>query len=272
MWNEATAQHAAFEGRCDQPCFLINTDQPRGMCSRQSLKCRNCAYQGGKFNLYDELPPTSRGPKAAAPNLAWQVALQETSIGISKSRMLLTSINVPPPSRSGMNKNAAKAAKLTVQMVQESLHEERQQLKETNKARGLPDNAPINVSIDGRYNSSVISSRNKAGQNASQAIGIAIEQQTPEKKIVAAYMQNKLCWTGSWLRNKGFNIQCPGGHEGCTATLARNEPLSEFTIGEKLGEMFANDNIPVKYVTTDGDARTAQGVEAAMKKYFQSLK
>ena len=50
----------------------------------------------------------------------------------------------------------------------------------------------------------VIASRRKAGQNASQAVGIAIEQQTAKKKIVAAYIESKLCWTGSWLRNRGF--------------------------------------------------------------------
>ena len=47
----------------------------------------------------------------------------------------------------------------------------------------------------------VIASRRKAGQNAFQAVGIATEQQEAKKKIVAAYMKAKLCWTSLWLGN-----------------------------------------------------------------------
>ena len=52
----------------------------------------------------------------------------------------------------------------------------------TNRARGVPEDAGINISLDGQYNSMVIVSRRKAGQNASHTVGIAIEQQTAKKK------------------------------------------------------------------------------------------
>lgn len=236
---------------------------------KQALQCSNCAYKGSLHKLYEEVSSAGRrGAKAAAPNVGWQVGLQETPMGNSKSRVLLAAANVPPPSRKSMNQAAAKVSALTSAAIERDLCEERQKLKETNRLRGLAEDAPINVSIDGRYNSSVISSRHKAGQNASQAISIAVEHQTAEKKVVAAYMENKLCWTGSWLRNRGFAVHCPGGHEGCTATLPAADPLSELRMGEKLGDMFADEQVLVKYVTTDGDARTAEGVQSAMKKLF----
>ena len=27
-------------------------------------------------------------------------------------------------------------------------------------------------------------------------------------------MESKLCWSVSWLQNRGFEVDCPGGHEG----------------------------------------------------------
>ena len=87
-----------------------------------------------------------------------------------------------------------------------------------------------------QYNSMVIASRRKAGWDAFQAVGMAIEQQTAKKKIGTAYMECKLCWISLWLRNRGFEMDCPGENEGCTATLLQMEPLLEHRIEEKLGK------------------------------------
>lgn len=270
MWNEARLQHDQYPGRCDNQhlSFCEDSELQKGLCWKETLKCDNCGYIGIRHKLYDEVPSVSRGAKTAAPNLGWQVGLQESSMGNTRSRVVLAAANIPPPSRKAMNRAAAKVCDITSAAIEQELCKERLKLKETNKMRGLAEDAPINISIDGRYNSTVIASRNKAGQNASQAISIAVEHQTAQKKVVAAYMDNKLCWTGSWLRNRGFAVDCPGGHEGCTATIAAAEPLSELRMGEKIGDMFADEQVMVKYVTTDGDARTAEGVQAAMKKLF----
>ena len=114
-----------------------------GICWRQTLKCKNCRYEGGMYNLYAQVPSTLQVKDAGS-----------------------------------------------------------------------------NFSVDGQYNSMVIASRRKAGRNASQAVGTAIEQQTAKRKIVTAYMESKLCWTSLWLRNRDFEVDCPGENEGCTATLS----------------------------------------------------
>ena len=268
MWNEAAEQHEKYTGRCYEPQFCIYKEIKKGLCWKQSLKCINCSYTGSLHKLYAEVPSVSRGAKTAAPNLGWQVGLQETTMGNTKARVLLAAANVPPPSKKSMDRSAVKVSTLTSAAIEQDLSKERLKLKETSALRGLEADAPINVSIDGRYNSTVIAGRYKAGQNASQAISIAVENHTAQKKVVAAYIENKLCWTGSWLRNRGFAVYCPGGHEGCTATIAGTETLSELRMGEKIGDMFAADQVLVKYVTTDGDARTAEGVQAAMRKLF----
>lgn len=280
MWNSAVKGHATFGGRCENPTFSICKELPKGLCWKQCLECENCEYKGAMFKLYEEVETPKRKPKkkgdkelgmpgakAARPNRAFQVGLQETPLGNAGARTLLIATNIPAPSRAGMNAGAVKVGQQTSVAVSGELKKERLRLKETNKARGLPEDANINISIDARYNSSTIASRNKPGQNASQAIALAVEHQTAGKKIVGAYMENKLCWTGSRLRNKGFKVSCPDGHEGdCTATLKETEPLSELRMGEKIGEMFAEVKVPIKYVTTDGDGRSAEGVQTAMEK------
>lgn len=267
MWVETMREHAS-KGGCDDADLYAYREIKRKACWRQALRCRNCHFRGRVYQLYDVVPSTSRGSKAAAPNVGLQVALQEMPIGSSKAILLFAAMNIPPPSRRGMDKTAAKVGKLISEAVEQDLREERMTVVDTNIERGQPETASVNYGVDGRYNSSSFGSRNKAGQNASQAISILIEHQTAGKKIVAAYLENKLCWTGSWLRNRGFDVQCPGGHADCTATISRTEPLSEYTMGERLGEMFARDGIPIKYVTSDGDARSAAGIEAAMKTVF----
>ena len=89
--------------------------------------------------------------------------------------------------------------------------------------------------MDGRYNLTTISSREKPGQNASQAIGIACETMTEKQYIIAAAIQNKLCWTGAWLRGKGMEVECAGGHPDCTANTYRQAPLSEYELGKAIG-------------------------------------
>ena len=98
-------------------------------------------------------------------------------------------------------------------------------LKDINIKRGH-EASEINIAMDGRYNSVTIASRKKPGQNASQAIGIACETMTDKKFVIQASFKNKLCWTGNWLKGKGIDVQCPGGHPECTANMSVFQPFS----------------------------------------------
>ncbi|CAG2197145.1 unnamed protein product [Mytilus edulis] len=74
---------------------------------------------------------------------------------------------------------------------------------------------------------------------------------------------NKMCWKGAWLRGKGFPIECPG-HEECTANLYRAAALSEYELGKEMGNQIGLQKCLVRYVTTDGDGRSAKGIEEAL--------
>ena len=85
------------------------------------------------------------------------------------------------------------------QLNDEDMSEKINKIKEINRKRGNPENS-FNIAIDEQYNSSTIARRKKAGQNASQSVTIACEMMTEKQYIIVSAVQNKLCWTGAWLR------------------------------------------------------------------------
>lgn len=60
-------------------------------------------------------------------------------------------------------------------------------------------------------------------------------------------------------------MDCPGGHAECTANLSPAAPFSEYEMGKDIGTQLGLQDVLVRYVTTDGDAQGAKGVEDAMR-------
>ena len=60
-------------------------------------------------------------------------------------------------------------------------------------------------------------------------------------------------------------MTCPGGHAGCSANTHWQVPLSEYELGKSIGETLNAESAFVKYVTTDGDSRSAAGIAEAMQ-------
>ena len=71
---------------------------------------------------------------------------------------------------------------------------------------------------------------------------------TDRTLIISACFQNKLCWTGPWLKNKGIQVICPGGHPDCTADLP---PFAPF-VGIYIGTNLALQGVLIRHVTTHG--------------------
>lgn len=202
-----------------------------------------------------------RGRKAAVPNVGLQVGLQDCPVGNAKARYLLAASHIPCPSKTAMQKMSNKVSKDIVKLNIDDMSNRRKRIKtliQENCGRGH-----MNVSLDARYNTSTYGSRHKCGQNASQAIMTAISQDGDEKEIIDLVVENKLCWEGAWLRSQGYCVKCPG-HLGCTSTTERTLPLSEFKMGEKIGQQFTLDDILIKHACTDGDARSCEGMNKAI--------
>ena len=110
-----------------------------------------------------------------------------------------------------------------------------------------------------------IATRKKPGQNASQAVCVTCETMRDKKFVIQACFKNKLCWTGAWLKGMCLDVQCPGGHTECTANMSTFAPFSEYDMGHEIGSQLSLQGTLVKYVTTDGDSKSAQGLDNAMK-------
>ena len=89
-------------------------------------------------------------------------------------------------------------------MTLEDLARKRERVKRVNRLRGLPEDSPINIAMDTRYNSATIKGAYHAGQNASQVI--AVEKQSGHSDIVGISIQNKLCALGTSMWRRGLDL------------------------------------------------------------------
>jgi len=265
--SEQDSGHSGSESElCTFPQFDIAQEVKWGLGWKQSLQCTKCQFTSPTYKLYSEVStPRKRGAKPAAVNLSLQSGLMDTPIGNRGARLLMTNMDIPPPAKSSMQRLSNFVSDKTTLINTEDMKDRVQEIKDLNKRSGNTYPNVISVAVDARYNTTSIGHSKKAGQGASQAIALACETVTDKKYIISAVMQNKLCWIGAWMRGKGLNVQCPGGHEGCTGNLLPAKPLSEYDMGQAIGSQLAMQDVLVKYATTDGDARSAKGIEASLK-------
>ena len=267
MMDKVTIAHLNLNPGCHIPKFQLEREEKWGFGWAWKLKCRNCTFISKKYKLYDEVEsdiPSKHGRKAAASTVRFQCGLQETPLGITGARKLLATTGTVPPSKSTMQRTANKVSEITVELTKEDLKEQIERIKDINEHRGLDRDAPIAIEMDAMYGSDSISSRHKFGQKSNRAVATAIENVTGQKKVIGLVYKNKLCMSGAWLRNNGYNVSCPG-HVGCTATTDECEPLSEYAMGYDIGKHLAESEILVKYATTDGDGKSAAGLEQALR-------
>ena len=264
MLNSVNRQHREQSPTCKDADFQSCKQKKMGICWTYTLKCLRCQFTSPPFKLYDEIPTEKPGPNPGAPNMALASVLQDCPIGNTKTQEILARLNCPPPSRTSMNRMSNAVGKEAVDLNKRDMAQKVEVVKAVNRSRGNPENE-VNITVDGRYNTQTITSRKKPGLNASQALSVAVETVTGMSYIIAAVCENTLCWRGAWLRSQNFEVNCPGGHEDCTANKYRAAPVSEYTMGKEIGNQLALQNLLVRHATTDGDGRSAQGIEDAIK-------
>jgi hypothetical protein len=165
----------------------------------------------------------------------------------------------PAPTRSYMQILMNNASLNTVQLNNKDMEEKRKLLIQHNKKNQDPHPNHLDLSFDGRYNANRMVSSYKPGQTASQTYGFAIENHTSYNYVVGLAVQNKLCWTGAYMRKKGFEVSCPG-HFDCTATMPYMQPHSERQMAFDIAEQLSKEDILVRTLTTDGDAKAHLGM------------
>ena len=97
---------------------------------------------------------------------------------------------------------------------------------------------------------------------------MGIENLTDQQYIIGLALENKICWTGAGLRNRGFAVKYPGKHPGCTANLEYVAPYSERNMAYRIAADLSLEDYWALSITTDGDTKIWLGVQD----FYQSLK
>lgn len=255
MMNSVYAQHSDRE--CKNFRISLKKEVKKGLGSRLQFHCISCDFVSTKMDTFTKLPDS----KGGAINMMLASALQDTSIGIEKANLLLTQMDIPVISRSHSQTLMNKASVNTVRLNESDMAEKRQAVIQHNIDKGEKNPRHVDISFDGRYNANRMTSSYKPGQAASQAYGVAIENHTSYKYIIDLAVQNKLCWTGAYLRNKGFKVTCPGGHAECTSNLPYMTPMSEKSMAFDIAKRLSEEDIVVRTLTTDGDTAAHLGMK-----------
>ena len=103
-----------------------------------------------------------------------------------------------------MQKLSDKVSQAIIELNKKDMSDKLRIVKQHNAVAGHKNAKQINVSMDGRHNVRGLKSSYKPGQSSSQAYTVAMENVTKEKYIIGLALENKLCWTGAWLQNRGF--------------------------------------------------------------------
>lgn len=147
----------------------------------------------------------------------------------AKTRLMFT--DIPAPTKSHLHSLANSASIAVTKINKADMLAKPQIAVDQDSRQSVKKRKELKISFDSCYNPSFIKSFNKPGQSSSQAYGVATENFiyfTYHHYIVALAIENKHCWTGTWLKNHGFqDVQCPGGHADCTADKPYLHPHSE---------------------------------------------
>ncbi|CAG2195885.1 unnamed protein product [Mytilus edulis] len=270
MINSLIICHLNKSPKCVVPHFELVQETQWGLGWIWKMKCTKCKFISEKYKLFREIDTGRAGRKSATINYGFQTGVINCNIGNDSARLLLTSSCIPPMSKGTMQRITNTVCDKVVKLAENETEQVVESFRKRNETLGLNKNSPIKLQMDGTYQSVHIKSRHKMGQNASQVIGIACENETDNHDIIGFHLVNKLCWVGAWLRGKGYDIECPN-HEYCTSNTNRYDPLSEKDLGYEIGKKIAKLDLLVDYCTTDGDAKSVQGLQEAMQEIFDPL-
>ena len=247
LWNSAFKGHRDFDSLCDGDLtWDDDACEKRGLAWLMALKCTKCAFKSPRTKLYDETESDGCGRKAASINTRLQIGLSKQGISNTGMRTVLASLNILPPSASGMQAAANSVGQGIIEANTEDMDKIRGELKQLNEATGRPSSHPIPAEADATYNNKIYSGiGNTPFQAGTQATFLVAENATPSKKIIAAKTYSKLC-------------SCPKDYEhkdSCTANLDPDDSIGNE--GEYLRHAIADINksgVQIGELTMDGDS------------------
>lgn len=271
MMNTVFKEHLNCSPACCDPSFYVVKEIKKGVTFRWILGCVTCGYKScDQFKLYQEVKKDGPGAKAAQVNVALAVGSQQIG-SQAKARMLLTSASVVPMCKSSLQKSINSVSDKTVNLNTQDMLKIQDSLKGIIAERGAPEASGCNAQMDSVYNSFTFGRRTRPGQAATQAVTMICEDETPKHSVIGVAIKTKLCYKGAWLLGRGFDPKCGSSeaHDGCKANIPDYKALKEYDMGKMIGMDLAANHMMVHCCTTDGDGKSAQGLEDAFSTFYK---
>ncbi|CAH1245535.1 Hypp7501 [Branchiostoma lanceolatum] len=211
-----------------------------GLATSETFVCDKCKYKSKGKKFYDEIDKDAgqgcrRGRKVAVPNMAVQVALANSSIGVAAFRQFAAAMDLPVPVSSQMRKNARKYSDLMVRENERDMKAWSEKVKEMNSILGNAPDSPIKGEADSRYKS---------------AFAEAV------LNLSAAAAPTQTCET--------WRVQKAKKHK-CTANLKQHDVIgNEELAGREIGKKLLANKVLVSHILTDGDSHFAKGLSEVM--------
>ena len=109
----------------------------------------------------------------------------------------------------------------------------------------------VGVSVDGTYNNRPNSKT--PFQAGTTSVFTTCEDETPDKKVIHAVLESKLCTTRHILESKGLPANCPD-HSGCTATMKPTDSIGQEERPAFVSAMaLKRDDVPLERIKNDGN-------------------
>jgi len=269
IWHAKTAVRACVSAQREHDRRLPNCEglvrlsykgeKKKGLASAQTLVCDTCEYVSALTKFYTERESNGAGAKAAVPNVAVQIAMFNSPIGVRVIRELAATLELPVPCQSGLQKMAAKYNDLMVRQNEEDMACWREKVHEIHIQKGnLPDSG-IPVEVDSRYQSPLFSARGrKPGQPSSNSVTTIAENVTPKKVVVSSHVRNKICQKCN--QGQALPHNCPANIPE-EAVIGDEKEASR----EAAKKMLSGPRpTPIGEVTEDGDSSSSTGIKEVM--------
>ena len=118
------------------------------------------------------------------PPFAITMPVMDTSMGISRVRLLFTALDIPPQSTSHMQKLSDKVSQAIIELNKKDMSDKLRIVEQHNAMAGQKNAKQISVSMDGRHNVRGFKSSYKPGQSSSQAYTVAMENVLKENTLL----------------------------------------------------------------------------------------
>ncbi|CAH1246632.1 Hypp7754 [Branchiostoma lanceolatum] len=274
IWHAKTAVRACARAQRDhdkhQPdCeglvrLSFKGEIKKGLATVETLVCDTCKYASPKRKFYTEAKRPGPGAKIAVPNLAVQIAMFNSPIGVRVLREMAAALDLPVPSKSGLQRMANRYSDLMVKKNEDDMETWRETIYDIHLQKGNPPGSGIPAEIDTRYQTPLRSARGKKpGQPSPNSVTSLAENVTPKKLALAVHVRNKICPTRNLNEGRGKPVpahKCPANIP--EEAVIGDEKQAARDVAKKM--LSGRRKTPVGQLVEDGDSSSSKGFKEVM--------